>query len=202
MKKAFTMIELVFVIVVAGILSAVMLPRLERDTTYEAALQFATHIRYTQHLAMVDDVYSPTVQNWYQSRWKIDFNSLAYSIYRDQNTNNAIDPNEVAANPANSGLLLTGDTTVSANASSELNLANYDITAINASAGCGTGTTLTFDHLGRPMIDTAAATTNTMTNAYLAANMLTNNCILTLVGNDGNNVNITIRPETGYVSVD
>ncbi len=96
-KRAFTMIELVFVIVVIGILSAVLIPRMERDTLREAALQVASHIRYTQHLAMVDDKYVPepalseesltniackentlsrrecNSRYWYQGRWQIHF---------------------------------------------------------------------------------------------------------------------------------
>jgi len=200
MKKAFTMIELTFVIVVAGILSAVMLPRLERDTTYEAALQFASHLRYTQHLAMVDDVYSPTNQNWFKGRWKIDFSTPAYSIYQDSDYGSTgtapdIDANEVARNPLDQGLLLTGDTTVSTNASPDLNLlSKYNIQSIASTCG----TSLAFDHLGRPLINTSAA----MTAPYVAANMLTQNCTLTLVGGDENDVNITIRPETGYISID
>ncbi|MBN2895607.1 MAG: type II secretion system protein [Campylobacterales bacterium] len=59
MRRALTMIELVFVIVVIGILSAVLIPRMERDSLREAALQVASHIRYTQHLAIVDDKYIP-----------------------------------------------------------------------------------------------------------------------------------------------
>ncbi|MCF6310454.1 MAG: type II secretion system GspH family protein, partial [Sulfurimonas sp.] len=55
MKKAFTMLELVMVIVVIGILAAVMLPRVASDRLAEAATQVISHIRYTQHLAMVDD---------------------------------------------------------------------------------------------------------------------------------------------------
>jgi len=200
MKKAFTMLELVFVIVVVGILSAVMIPRLERDVTYEAALQFASHVRYTQHLAMVDDVYSPTDPNWYKGRWKIDFSTPAYSIYQDSDygstgTNPDIDANEVARNPLNQGQLLTGNTNVDTNASPDLNLnSKYNIQSITSTCG----TSLAFDHLGRPLINTSAA----MTAPYIAVNMLQQNCILTLVGGDGNNVNITIRPETGYVSVD
>ena len=54
-KKAFTMLELVFVIVVSGILAATFIPRFDRDNLQEAADQVISHIRYTQHLAMVDD---------------------------------------------------------------------------------------------------------------------------------------------------
>ena len=60
MKKAFTMLELVFVIVVAGIIAAVVIPNTKTNPAQEAAIQLLSHIRYTQHLAMVDDKYDST----------------------------------------------------------------------------------------------------------------------------------------------
>ncbi|MDQ7060006.1 MAG: type II secretion system protein [Sulfurimonas sp.] len=66
MKKAFTMIELIFVLVVVGILAAVILPRTKTNPLQEAAIQLLSHIRYTQHLALVDDVYDANDANWYK----------------------------------------------------------------------------------------------------------------------------------------
>ena len=54
MKKAFTMLELVVVIVVIGIIAVAALPRINDDHIAEAADQVMSHIRYTQHLAMQD----------------------------------------------------------------------------------------------------------------------------------------------------
>ena len=60
MKKAFTMLELVFVLVVIGILAAVMIPNMQSTALREAAIQVVSHIRYTQHLAMIDDKFDTT----------------------------------------------------------------------------------------------------------------------------------------------
>jgi len=46
--SAFTMIELVLVIVVLGILAALAMPRLERDLRQEAKDNLLSAIRYTQ----------------------------------------------------------------------------------------------------------------------------------------------------------
>ena len=45
-SSAFTMFELIIVIVVAGILAAVLIPRLERDNLRMAASQVIRHIQY------------------------------------------------------------------------------------------------------------------------------------------------------------
>jgi prepilin-type N-terminal cleavage/methylation domain-containing protein len=56
MKRfAFTMLELIFVIIVIGILAVLAMPSFNKNSLAEAAEQVAGHIRYTQHLAMVDD---------------------------------------------------------------------------------------------------------------------------------------------------
>ena len=71
MKKAFTMLELVLVIVIVGILSFALVNGWERNTLREAADQLVNHIRYTQHLAMQEDKFDPAAttanQPWFAS---------------------------------------------------------------------------------------------------------------------------------------
>ena len=69
MKKAFTMLELVFVIVVIGILAAAIIPSTRTNPAQEAAIQLLSDIRYTQHLAMIDDKYGQNTPG--NVDWKI-----------------------------------------------------------------------------------------------------------------------------------
>ncbi len=73
MKKAFTMLELVFVIVIVGILSFIAASSFQRNTLREAADQVVSHIRYTQHLAMTDDKFDPNEAQWFMRRWTLRF---------------------------------------------------------------------------------------------------------------------------------
>ena len=73
MKKAFTMIELIFIIVVVGILAAVAVPQINRNSLVEAADQVAAHIRYTQQLAMNDNKFDPNDPDWFKRLWRIQF---------------------------------------------------------------------------------------------------------------------------------
>jgi len=139
MKKAFTMLELVFVIVIIGILSFMAVSSFQRNTLREAADQVVSHIRYTQHLAMMDDKFVPSPemskeasaaarllesQQWYKGRWHIFFSTTAnstisYSILSDS-TKSSYDGNpsanfsspysEVAQDPLNSTQYLIGTT--------------------------------------------------------------------------------------------
>jgi len=72
-KKAFTLIELIFIIVIMGILIAVIVPRVNSNKLDEAAIKLISDIRYTQHLAMVDDKFNKDSSNWFKERWRIVF---------------------------------------------------------------------------------------------------------------------------------
>ncbi len=59
MKRSFTLFEVIIVLVVIGILAAVITPRFKTNQLLNAANTFIETIRYTQHLAMIDDKYVP-----------------------------------------------------------------------------------------------------------------------------------------------
>lgn len=179
MKKAFTLLELVFVIVVIGILAAVIIPSTRTNPVREAAIQLVSHIRYAQHLAMVDDKFDVTNANWYRDRWRIVFNGNQYSIMSDIN----------ATDPMNQNANLN-----------DIDLdADYS-TTIAVGGGCAADETVSFDHLGRPMIGSLAATAAAYTAAGTAGELLTAACDINLT-NSGETVTIKIEPETGYAHI-
>nr|WP_314392519.1 prepilin-type N-terminal cleavage/methylation domain-containing protein [uncultured Campylobacter sp.] len=79
-KKAFTMLELVVVIVVVGILALAALPRLDRDQLGSAVDDIMAAVRRTQLLAMQDNTFDPTDPNWNTRRWRIRLSSNSYVI--------------------------------------------------------------------------------------------------------------------------
>jgi len=179
MKNAFTMLELIFVIVVVGILAAVIIPNTKSSPEREAAIQLVSHIRYTQHLAMVDDKFDASDASWYKNRWQIVFNGNQYSIVSDNNT-------RFALNPINR----------------DENLSNIDLdekysTSIALSGGCNGQ--ISFDHLGRPL----NGDLNTYTSSYTitaTGQLMTATCVITLT-NGAENVIINVEPETGYAHI-
>jgi len=167
------LIELIIVIVIAGILAAVMIPRLERDNLREATNQVVRHIQYTQHLAMVDDVYDASNTNWRQNRWSIDLCTTDYSIARSDNSTVALD------------VMTQRDINGTDN-----DLSNHGVTAITPSVA--NKCKLVFDNLGRPYVIATGATTTT-------ASDLAPTTTFTLTASGRTSV-ITIVKETGYTS--
>ena len=208
MKKAFTIIELIFIIVVVGILAAVAIPRIDRDNLIELVDQVTTHIRYTQQLAMMDNVYDGSDEHWYRGYWRIQFSDSAdggdgwkYSVYKDLPgySGNLNSEREVARDPQNEQRFLTsGASGFSANTDSKkmnkkLNLKNtYDIQKIDFDKNCG-GQTIAFDSKGRPH----GAPQNAK-NPY--DKVLHTPCIITFTDSGGRSIQIAVQPETGFIS--
>jgi len=179
MKKAFSMLELIFVLVVIGILAAIMLPQMQSNYAWESAIELVSQIRYTQHLAMIDDKFDATnaLVPWYRNRWQITFNGNLYSIVSDGDTTFATDPQDRSIPIQN------------------IELENI---AVNLAGGCNGQTDITFDHLGRPMVGEINDDVAAYTNGQLLQNG--NACVITL--NDGTNTeSINIEPETGYAHI-
>jgi prepilin-type N-terminal cleavage/methylation domain-containing protein len=206
MKRfAFTMLELLFVIIVIGILAVFAMPNFNRHPLQEAAEQVASHIRYTQHLAMVDDKFDPTDPTWYQNKWQIRFrllmNESGYVIFSDSDTQKANANNsEMALDP------LTGERMNGFDQYKPANLTlSYDIkgdaTGIVQSCFRADGSLVTsnrgvfaFDNLGRPYRGLSNATAP-------FDNLMTGSCDLTLTNNNNESITIRVHPETGYVCI-
>jgi len=198
MKRfAFTMLELIFVIIVIAMLAVLAMPNFNRNLLQEAADQVAGHIRYTQHLAMNDDKFDPNDGNWHIENWQMQFKPLMgdvyYEIYSDVNHGGNSDNNESAIDPLTHEAL-DGNSEIT-------NLTQkFGITAVAFSNNCHAGASigeLAFDKMGRPYYY--------ITSTQPAANhiyqyLLTADCVISLQGAEGN-ATITVRPETGYVSV-
>ena len=231
MKKAFTMMELVFVIVVIGILLTIMLPRIHTDRLNEAGVQVLGHIRYTQHLAMIDDKYSSNDSTWYLGRWQISFSkansTTSYRIFAERNgayngnpdADNSYTVSEVAKNPLDSEKYLIGvkDSNFAnsdmSRLTTELNIGKkYGIKDFVISGGStGSNTNgLIFDHLGRTYKgntnDTVTSVINSPVDRLAQSPVYIKLCSDACSGTNNKAVNdnqiaIKVENETGYACI-
>lgn len=221
MKKAFTLIELIMVIVIVGILAFVLLPRQTDNRLITAANQVAKHIRYTQHLALMSDKFDANDTSWFKNYWQIYFHQIPNNIWSGSNDDigytifsdiasvgagargNPNSETEIARNPQQSNLILspghsgTGVVIDKSKLTPELNLTKtYGISDVSFSNTCRktTDRRLHFDQRGRPHFGANLNDAN--------ENLVTNTCVITLTGNAGNMLNILVYPETGRVCID
>ena len=209
MKKAFTLIELVFVIIIVGILAAAIIPRMKSNSLQEAAVEFMSAIRYTQHLALVSDRYNPNDQFWYKNKWQFIYGFgtssnrgtggyYSMSIFSDSAGGHSGNPDlvEMAKDPLSSVKYLSGGYSGAldwkdSKATSNYNLgATYGITNITYS-GCS-GKRIAFDNNGRPFVGDDSGWTSSTDG------LLTGTCTFTL-HKGTESIQVHIEPETGYV---
>ncbi len=205
------MLELVMVIVVLGILAALALPRMDRDLRQEAADNVLSAIRYTQHLAMVDDKTNPFDPKWQQTLWLIRFinpgSEWCYIVASNMDHQTNIDQNESAIDPANGKYMHTGDAAIDSDESPNIFLTHkYGIDSIIFNNCKGVADTsakhIAFDNLGRPyrgIIDTSATITTANEYKRYVSN---NDCQITFNSPSfDSNFTIEIKRETGYAFI-
>jgi len=228
MKKAFTLMELIFVIIVIAILSAVMIPNFENNSLKQAAQQVAADIRYTQHLAMINDRYNPQDLNgtgsvkWYKTRWQILFSAnagsaesnggtpqVAYTVFSDNSNNSTGNPDEseVAFVPGNPSHRMTGGY----NSSNTLRYWHANFVglkrmnlgiAYSISSVSFSGTCGASTRLAFDYIGRPIkGNLRFDTNSYMNSDLLTSDCNITLAHDNGDTIILTVKPETGYVKV-
>lgn len=200
-RFAFSLLELVFVIVVAAILSVSLITRFERDTRYEMAEQVLAHIRYTQHLALMDNVYQDEKAYWHQARWQMNFVNtnkcgVFYRIGADSDlSSNTADfgSNEAARDPITNQLLYNMAPVCKEHSGWDSDVLlglKYNIVGLNST--CSTQT-IAFDYLGRPYAGIGATTPTDK--------LMKEDCSFLFTDADGKQVKITIAAETGYAFI-
>jgi prepilin-type N-terminal cleavage/methylation domain-containing protein len=210
-KSGFTMIELVMVIVVMGILAALAIPRMNRDLRQEAADNILSAIRYTQHLALMDDKHLPNNNKWQKSWWHIYFGTCNSKIFyaigsdislTDSSTDSRVKLIESAIDPANgryiwanSGAQCAGTHQMSELSPNIFIGKKYSISEINRTGGCD-NKYIGFDHLGRPYSSAFPTSATPNFSGYM-----TSECIYTFSLENGESFKISIQPETGYTQI-
>ena len=209
-KSAFTLLELVFVIIILGILASLAIPRLDRDIRQEAQENILSALRYTQNLALADNKTDPRTTtypnaDWQKTLWQMRFRAVSsqwyYTISSDFNREGGVDQVETAIDMLNGKRMYngTGDYTIDHDESPQIFLTTkYGIDTIVLSCdNDGANQHIAFDHFGRPHANISSTTTNDY-STYLPSD-----CILRAGFADTSlaDIVITIEAETGYISL-
>ena len=216
-KPAFSMIELVFVIVVLGILAAMALPRLDRDYREEAVGNLVASLMYTKHMALTDNVTNPKDNKWQRAFWRLGVtrcsdNGIFYYIASDKDYDGTINPNETIPDPASGKIMMADkdkpcinnvDNNISPNIllTKKYGIDDSMITFTNCAPvdanKADTDKYIGFDYFGRIHKGFLTSTTPDFSSRVHT------DCKITLsFKNDLNDVIITIESNTGFISVD
>ena len=203
-RRAFTMLELVFVIVVLGILAVAIIPQMDRDNIGEAAYQVARHVRLAQHYALVEDRFyntdptTPAGTDWRKTMWRITFvngsEGDCYQVHADRDgLGGAPDDEEKAVDPMTKQFVWGGtscrDTQTDVNPGVLL-WKKFAVSSVDVCSVGGTPKNIAFDNMGRP---------GQIENGTM--NFLDDDCDILITTNDGNTATVTVHQDTGFVEV-
>lgn len=179
MKKAFTLIELVIVIVVIGIIAAFSIPRLGKSDLIQASDQLISNIRYTQHLALIDDKFDPTDKDYFKKDWRVNFYQDGSNWWYKVGSGSS--DSDLAKDP------LKPEDPLKVNLSNKFKISNIDLK--NADPSIPLANSIIFDDLGSPVYEKNGK-----------ANKLDKNSTLKITkGKEC--ISIIIEPITGYAHV-
>ncbi|SFV58817.1 Putative periplasmic ATP /GTP-binding protein [hydrothermal vent metagenome] len=209
-KSAFTIIELVFVIVVLGILASLAMGRMDRDLKQEASDTILSHIRLAQQLALRDNKHrSDNNPKWQTAYWRFEYEKCdgvdryIYRVGSDSDLSGGINKIESAIDPVN-GKYIWADGAcdnfedLASDESPDVFLyGRFGIEHVSHSTATGSCTTqnIGFDFLGRP--HSGIKTYKTSSDSSFQK-IMTRDCILTFDMSDGTNFQIKIEAETGH----
>lgn len=215
-KRAFTFIELVIIIVVIGILSATIIPRISSSPLEEVTAQIASDLAYAQHLALISDDYDVEDKNWFKKRWMLEFSeanydgetSLRYSVYRDLDLSGNLNSiNEVAKMPGEGNdRYMTANFASSATAADRKKLnknmdieKRFGIDKVKFEGDCGgRNQAIAFDNTGIPLRKVSTSGGGGAKNP--GDRYLSNDCTITLTHKNGGKGVITVTAEAGAIS--
>ncbi len=218
-RSAFTMIELIMVIVVLGILAAIAMPRLDRDVRQEVAGQLLTDIRFTQHMALMDNVVNPENASWQSAFWTIGFqecgtnDNVFYYIGSDKDYGGSLGTDEMAIDASNGKKMITraynpclGPDSVASDTSrrtfiSKKGISVVDFTNCNpqtGAAGTDNGRYIGFDNLGRPHKGHLGSTSPDFSTTMQGECKI---AFKFVTGSGISDIEIIIEPESGHAYI-
>ena len=206
------MIELVFVIIVLGILASLAMGRMDRDLKQEAAETILSHIRLAQQLALSDNKHrSDNDAKWQRAYWRFQFSNCSftgevkpiYAVGSGKLDNGELSKLRSAVDPIN-GKYLFGSCTESSNTSdvskdvfAGKHFGVKEFQLKKCTTPQYTGQNFGFDYLGRLHvgIDTYDGTAD-------FNRVATRDCNLTVTMSDNDTFSIIIENETGHAYIE
>jgi hypothetical protein len=203
MKKSFTLIELIFTIIIISITISIIISKPQHSNLDLAANRIILYLKHARYLALVDNKYKVDDSMWYKERWTMKFKNcsskiggLYFIVFSDKNHKGSANKIECAKDPITSRWLYSNWDCNAANDESKYILLTkeYGITKVDIS--CNSTSTIgsiSFGHDGQAY--SRLGTKPEEVEKY----KLTQTCYITLFDKTHNFIKIAIEPETGFI---
>jgi type II secretory pathway pseudopilin PulG len=139
MKKAFSLLELVLVVVLIGFLYTLFIPKKQENRLQELTNRVSLYLSYIRYKALIDDKYLND-DLWHKKRWTMKFfrcqnEGIYFSIYSDENGKGHPNQDESLKDPLTNKYIYSSNYCEENNENSKYTLLtkSFDIDKVNIS---------------------------------------------------------------------
>lgn len=224
MLKAFSLFELILVLIIVGVMVGVLRFYYQKDALFEGAWQIVNDLRYVRTLALNQESlrnkeFNVATKEWYKARWQLYFiksklatnNQQTYTIFLDKNADANANlgkskinlDREIAVdilnpkrlmNSGQSGVINQNDIKISKRFNIET---KFGIIAVKLKGSCAGSTRIVFDEFGRiysPLRNAKSPYVNLLVKKQ-------ENCIIQLSSKTNKKICIVVDALSGYARI-
>ena len=203
MKKSFSLLELVIVILLLSILYTVFIPKSKISKIDEATNRLILYLKQIRYQAMIDNKYDENSSLWYKSRWTMKFfrcrkdqEGIYYVIYSDKNKTGHPSIEDTLKDPLTNKNIYSSNYCLEKNENSKYVLLSkyYGIKDINISCN-------NTSSIGQISFSSNGKLYSKLSNNENEANEyeIVNKCYLELISVDNEIRTIELEPKTSHI---
>lgn len=203
MKKSFTILELIIVLLLLSILYTSFIPKTNTNNINELKNRIILQLKYLRYKALTDSKYDKSDSRWHKERWSFKiFNcdknkdGVYYAMYSDINNTGSVAASEALDDPLSGRNIFTGKQCISNNSNSKYVLLTDNFNVKNISATCNSTDAVVQISFGFDG------------NVYSRLSRFENDsfnyrieekCIIYIEDKENYKTNITIESKTGFI---
>jgi Tfp pilus assembly protein FimT len=200
-KKSFSLLELIFIIILITIITSFSFYNINQNKLLLAKKQIILHLKYMRYIALLDNKFDHTNTNWYRESWNLKFrwcngkDKLHYYIYSDKDNNGHVKEDETLIDPlTNNHIYSTTKCQDNINRTNYTLLSKYyNISKVEISCN-------QTNSLGQILfLNTGIASSKFVNNVNMNKYTIKDDCYLKLFDSNRNESIITITANTGYI---
>jgi len=200
---SFSLIEIIFTIVLIAILSTFFLPKKIDNKLNFVADKLVLYLKYTRYLALIDNKFNPDDDMWFRERWTLKFQNcrssvggLYYVIYSDKNHGGNINKEECAKDPLTRKWIYSSNYCTQTATSSRYVLLTKEYGVIKVEISCNNTSTIGQISFGN---DGSVYSKLGINPEDIYENEITSTCYIDMYDKNNKFVRIAVEPKTGHI---
>ncbi len=203
MKKSFTILELIIVLLLISLLYTSFIPKTNTNNIHELKNRLILQLKYLRYKALTDDKFDNSEPLWHKRRWTFKiFNcdknkdGVFYLMYTDLNMKGHASSDETLKDPLSNKYIFSGRQCIPNNSNSKYVLLSDHFNVKEISATCKSTKSIVQISFGN---DGNVYSRLSTEDNDIARYKLEDKCIIKIIDSDSNKIDITVENKTGFI---